>query len=111
VAWTPWRFVGEQRFDDPVHLFRVLYTAQQRLGCFVEAVACFRIPVTLLAAFQAQPGGTQQLQRPRIPEDWLRQRCWGSSAYSPVRTGWTCGQRRRVNSCVRNWRRCSSVSA
>jgi hypothetical protein len=77
VAWAPWRFVGEQRFDDPVHQFRVLYTAQQRLGCFVEAVARFRIPVPFLAAIQAQPGGTQQLPRPRIPEDWLRQRCLG----------------------------------
>jgi hypothetical protein len=33
----------EQRFDDPQHRYFVLYACSQRLGCFVECLAYFRV--------------------------------------------------------------------
>jgi len=54
--WAPpdWASAGPDgtfgnRFDDPDATYRVLYASSQRLGCFVETLARFRIDPTLLA--------------------------------------------------------------
>ena len=54
--WAPpdWALAGPDgtfgnRFDDPDATYRVLYASSQRLGCFVETLARFRIDPTLLA--------------------------------------------------------------
>jgi hypothetical protein len=54
--WAPpdWASAGSDgtfgnRFDDPNATYRVLYASSQRLGCFVETLARFRIDPTLRA--------------------------------------------------------------
>jgi len=34
--------IGQERFDDPLRQYRVLYAAAQRAGCFAETLAAFR---------------------------------------------------------------------
>lgn len=42
LAWAPWPFVGEGRFDDPERRrYRVLYAGDRR-ACFLETLADFR---------------------------------------------------------------------
>ena len=36
------------RFDDPEGMYRVLYASSQRLGCFLETLARFRVDVKLI---------------------------------------------------------------
>jgi hypothetical protein len=36
------------RFDDPEGMYRVLYASSQRLGCFLETLARFRVDLKLL---------------------------------------------------------------
>ncbi len=43
LAFTPWERAGGERFDDPHGQFRVLYTGE-RLACFLEVLADFRLP-------------------------------------------------------------------
>jgi hypothetical protein len=54
--WAPpdWALAGPNgtfgnRFDDPDATYRVLYASSQRIGCFFETLARFRIDPTLLA--------------------------------------------------------------
>jgi hypothetical protein len=54
--WSPpdWASAGPDatfgnRFDDPDATYRVLYASSQRLGCFVETLARFRVDPKLLA--------------------------------------------------------------
>ena len=37
------------RFDDPEGAYRVLYASSQRLGCFLETLARFRVDIKLYA--------------------------------------------------------------
>jgi hypothetical protein len=41
LAWVPWPYVGDGRFDDPHRRFRVLYAGERR-ACFLEVLALFR---------------------------------------------------------------------
>jgi len=76
LAWPDWRYVGDQRFDDPLRLFRVLYLAEQRLACFVEGLAPLRLPLDRLAAGGPRPLG-------RVPQDWIDRRCAGKVRVPP----------------------------
>ncbi|HEY8743804.1 MAG TPA: RES family NAD+ phosphorylase [Chloroflexota bacterium] len=69
LAWPDWRYVGDQRFDDPLHLYRVLYLAEQRLACYVEGLAPLRVPLDRLTS------GPHLL--PRVPAEWRQRRCVG----------------------------------
>jgi hypothetical protein len=49
-AWAvpDWAYAKEDRtfgnrFDDPMGVYRVLYVSSQRLGCFIETLARFRV--------------------------------------------------------------------
>lgn len=79
LAWAPWRFVGAGRFDDPLARFRVLYAAEQRRACFVEALAPLRPSLQVLAAEQAVVHAGEPLSgTPAIlPPHWLRTRAVG----------------------------------
>lgn len=44
------------RFDDPQGNYRVLYAATQRVSCFVETLARFRLDFSLIAELQAIAG-------------------------------------------------------
>src|SRR6266550_2696501 len=46
----PLSVTGKSRFDDPNRQFRVLYVAERRLGCFVEALAPLRPSLNDIAA-------------------------------------------------------------
>src|SRR6185503_815653 len=51
LAWTPWAYAGQGRFDDPRNPpeFRVLY-AGERLACYFEVLASFRVDLHGVAA-------------------------------------------------------------
>jgi len=74
LAWTPWPFVGGGRFGDPRGVFRVLYLAEQRLACFLETLARFRVDLPLLAELAELGPGEVGDDVPRlgsIAGDWL----------------------------------------
>jgi hypothetical protein len=81
-AWTPWEYLGTGRFDDPQREFRVLYTAEQRLTCFVETLAPFRTDVRWLAEVRQLPLDPDDedglRDAGRVPDDWhvLRRIGW-----------------------------------
>lgn len=77
LALTPWEFTGRERFDDPQRRFRTRYTATQRLGCFLEALAPLRPSPGLIAAWRAVRGPAEPYPRPRIPVEWWVQRALG----------------------------------
>lgn len=74
LALRPWEFTGKERFDDPRRRFRTMYAATQRLACYLEALAPLRPSPRLIAAWRAMQGTVELYPRPRIPDDWLRQR-------------------------------------
>src|SRR4051794_14682806 len=83
LAWPPWQFVGEGRFDDPANEFRVLYASEQRRGCFAEVLAVFRPGLTLLARLRALPDsvdGDPSLEAGHLPADWRAKRLIASLA-------------------------------
>jgi hypothetical protein len=70
LAWPDRRFIGSSRFDDPQDEFSVLYLAEQRVGCFIEALAGFRPDLELLARL-AHIGGTDELlPSSAVPSAW-----------------------------------------
>jgi len=74
LAWPPpaGSAAEPSRFDDPRNAFRVLYLAERRLGCFVESVARFRVPVVVL-----KEAGASVIPRGRVPASWRKMRCVG----------------------------------
>lgn len=83
LAWPDWRFVGGSRFDDPQDRFRVLYLAEQRVGCFIESLARFRPDLDLLARLAAVTGTTAPLPVPVVPADWYTRRRVGTLRLLP----------------------------
>src|SRR2546423_12821017 len=77
LAWPDWRFVGGGRFDDPNGEFRVLYLAEQRVTCFVELLAGFRLDVELLASLAVITGPPEPPPTPLVPVDWYTRRLVG----------------------------------
>lgn len=73
-AWPPReaRVREPGRFDDPQHAYRILYVAEQRLGCFIEAIARFRIPLAVL-----KDAGPRAVLLARVPASWQASRCIG----------------------------------
>ena len=61
LAWAPWAYVGDGRFDDPERRrYRVLYAGERR-ACFLETLADFR------------PGLDGALTR-EFARDWIESR-------------------------------------
>ena len=83
LAWPDRQFIGDSRFDDPLNRFRVLYLAEQRLGCFVESLARFRPDIELLALLTSVAGATEPLPAPVVPVDWYVRRRVGSLRLLP----------------------------
>src|SRR5215469_13440951 len=59
-AWAipDWAYAKEDgtfgnRFDDPMGVYRVLYACSQRLGCFIETLARFRVASLLLQTWHS----------------------------------------------------------
>lgn len=74
LAWPLWEHVrGVNRFDDPLRRFRVLYTAELRLTCFLETLAPLRLSLEVVAALAQLPAGDRQddpATKGIIPADW-----------------------------------------
>jgi hypothetical protein len=70
------------RFDDPEAEYRVLYASSQRLGCFLETLARFRLDVALIAELAAIGGEDDFVPAGVVPLEWLHNRLIGS-AYIP----------------------------
>jgi hypothetical protein len=75
-AWVPWEYTGRGRFDDPLSQFRVLYTAEQRLACFVETLAPYRPDLDWLAEVRRLRALTQQISR------WAYEQGYQALAYT-----------------------------
>ena len=63
-AWAvpDWAYAKEDgtfgnRFDDPMRVYRVLYASSQRLGCFIETLARFRVDVSFVADLALMENG------------------------------------------------------
>ena len=82
LAFPPREFNGNERFDDPLGIFRVLYVGT-RLACFVEWVAPFRLPLALLAQARAVANTAEPLPQPRVVPGRRRQRCIGRLRLAP----------------------------
>lgn len=82
--WSPpdWALAGADgtfgnRFDDPEALYRVLYASSQRLGCFLETLARFRIDVKLLAELAEIEGDDDYFPLGEVPVEWTEKRVMG----------------------------------
>jgi hypothetical protein len=69
LTLPPLSVVGGQRFDDPLGTFRVLYTAERQLGCFVETLAPLRPSLTDIAALSLAAGATIR-PATHVPPAW-----------------------------------------
>jgi len=65
------------RFDDPDATYRVLYASSQRLGCFLETLARFRIDPKLAAELAAIEGEDDHFPLGEVPVEWLQKRILG----------------------------------
>ena len=84
--WQPpdWASAGPDgtfgnRFDDPDATYRVLYASSQRLGCFLETLARFRVDPSLLSELAAIQGEDDYSPLGEVPPEWLDQRIMGSA--------------------------------
>jgi len=65
------------RFDDPGATYRVVYASSQRLGCFLETLARFRIDLKLAAELAEIQGDADHLPQGEVPVEWLANRIMG----------------------------------
>jgi len=65
------------RFDDPDATYRVLYASSQRLGCFLETLARFRIDPKLLAELAEIEGEDDHFPLGEVPVEWVEKRIMG----------------------------------
>jgi hypothetical protein len=65
------------RFDDPEGMYRVLYASSQRLGCFLETLARFRVDVKLLAELAEIEGEDDYCRLGEVPLEWIEKRMMG----------------------------------
>ncbi len=86
--WQPldWALAGPDgtfgnRFDDPEGAYRVLYACSQRLGCYVETLARFRIDPTLYAELAEITGADDFTQLGHVPPEWAETRMLGSATH------------------------------
>ncbi len=80
TQYPPWRVCGKGRFDDPKREFRVLYAAEDRLGCFVETLEQFSSPLALLEELRDTPSvflADDILRQGVVPKRWHLERWIG----------------------------------
>jgi hypothetical protein len=85
--WQPpdWALAGPDRtfgnrFDDPEGAYRVLYASSQRLGCYLETLARFRVDPPLRAELAEIAGEDDFTQPGHVPPEWAETRMLGSAA-------------------------------
>jgi RES domain len=70
------------RFDDPEGVYRVLYASSQRLGCFLETLARFRVDLKLYAELNEIAGDNDYVPLGQVPPEWAQRRAIGSAAHN-----------------------------
>jgi RES domain-containing protein len=85
LDWPPHAVIGQERFDDPLRQYRVLYAAAQRAGCFAETLAAFRPSLASLAAERAVLNTDEPLRTATIPAEWWRNRLVATFRLAPGR--------------------------
>ena len=86
-AWAipDWAYAKEDgtfgnRFDDPMGVYRVLYASSQRLGCFIETLARFRVDVSFVADLALMVNGEDDFTAfGTVRRAWLKGRCIGTA--------------------------------
>jgi hypothetical protein len=86
-AWTvpDWAYAKEDgtfgnRFDDPMGVYRVLYASSQRLGCFIETLARFRVDIAFVADLALMENGDDDFTAfGTVRKAWLKGRCIGTA--------------------------------
>jgi hypothetical protein len=83
-TWPDWSYAGpdgifDNRWDDPLGEYRVLYASSQRLGAFVETLARFRPDPHVIAGLAAIEGNEDGLPPGCVPENWLQERMIGEA--------------------------------
>ena len=75
--WQPldWALAGPDGtfgngFDDPEGAYRVLYASSQRLGCYLETLARFRVDPTLYAELAEITGEDDFTQFGHVRPEW-----------------------------------------
>lgn len=95
------------RFDDPEGMYRVIYASSQRLGCYLETLARFRVDLTLLAELNDIAGENDFVPLGVVPAEWPRNRVIGSAQafgrYADVyHSGWIGHLRGKLASIILN---------
>ena len=67
------------RFDDPDATYRVLYASSQRLGCFLETLARFRVDPKLLTELAEIAGEDDHWPLGEVPLEWAGKRVMGAA--------------------------------
>ena len=70
---------GAGRFDDPSKSYRVLYLSGQRLGCYLETLACFRKSLQVLSDLELIAEEDDHFPLGRVPQEWLDSRSLGEA--------------------------------
>jgi hypothetical protein len=70
------------RFDDPEGMYRVLYASSQRVGCFLETLARFRVDLKLLAELAEIEGEDDYYPLGEVPLEWIERRIMGVATAS-----------------------------
>ena len=86
-AWAipDWAYAKEDRtfgnrFDDPAGVYRVLYASSQRLGCFIETLARFRVDVSFVADLALMENGEDDFTAfGTVRRAWIKGRCIGTA--------------------------------
>jgi hypothetical protein len=86
-AWAvpDWAYAKEDRtfgdrFDDPAGVYRVLYAPSQRLGCFIETLARFRVDLSFVADLELMENGEDDFTAfGTVRKAWIKGRCIGSA--------------------------------
>jgi hypothetical protein len=79
LDWT-WAHDGGtfyNRYDDPQAKYRVIYASTQRLSCFIETLACYRVDMLAAAELAAIAGDNDFYARGKVPPDYLSTRTIG----------------------------------
>lgn len=67
------------RFDDPDATYRVLYASSQRLGCFLETLARFRVDPKLRTELAEIAGEDDYWPLGEVPLEWVGKRVLGAA--------------------------------
>ena len=84
-AVPDWAYAKEDgtfgnRFDDPMGVYRVFYASSQRLRCFIETLARFRVDVSFVADLALMENGEEDFTAfGTVRRAWIKGRCIGTA--------------------------------